>query len=309
MEKLLSLPYFRNTKNPNWLVFFRITVAAFCLIHFFSILPDLNNFLSNNGYVLPDVTHAIVSHIIPTVYDLNILTAKYLHIPSCLGLFSAIYITFLMFLMTGFCTRASAFIVVIVHLIFVNSMNFFTYGVDYFCNIALFYCLIFPVGKYFSIDSFILRKLGKTVKYNPLIENLCLRMLQIHLCIAYFFSGFDKVIGFNWWNGESIWKAIHLSYDPQVINVDKLSKTPIFLIAGWGTLLLEMLYPVFMNIRKTRRITLALIISMHVAIALFLGLFFFSTMMIILSVSAYYIPYTKIESTQREKELVYAQLL
>jgi predicted DCC family thiol-disulfide oxidoreductase YuxK len=155
---------------------------------------------------------------------------------------------------------------------------------------ALFYCIIFPVGNKGSLSNFLFKKDNR--KTDVVYANICLTVLQVHMCIIYFFSGFDKILGFNWWNGESIWKALHLSYSPRLINVDFLSGTPIFAIVGWGTIVLEMLYPVFMNIKRTRNIWLILVISLHVSIAIFLGLFFFSAFMIILSISAYYIPFT-----------------
>jgi len=76
------------------------------------------------------------------------------------------------------------------------------------------------------------------------------------------------------------------------IDLDFLYKTPIFLIAGWGTIIVEMFYPLFINIHKTRKAWLIATIGFHVMIAFFMGLYFFSAMMIIFSVTTYYIPFT-----------------
>ena len=116
-------------------------------------------------------------------------------------------------------------------------------------------------------------------------------LLQMNMCIAYFFGGFDKILGPNWHNGESIWKAIHMIETPHILSLDSFSNTPLFAILGWLTIITELGYMFFMNIPKIRMYGLAAIISMHLFIAVFLGLFFFSGFMIILSLSAYYAPY------------------
>ncbi|MBA3829035.1 MAG: HTTM domain-containing protein [Taibaiella sp.] len=313
MKKILSkYVFFSNTGNTDWLVFFRITVSAFCLLQFIAIIPDINNFIGGNAYVVPDIVDVHVGGIFPTINTLNNLSLKYLDVSFAVNYFCIMYIVALLCLVAGFFTRPMAIVAAFFHLTFISSIDFFAYGVDFFCTIALFYCVVFPVGRYLSIDSFIRTRRGKYKKPDPIAVVLCLRVLQIHLCIAYFFSGLLKLIGFNWWNGESIWKSIHLSFCPNIINIDFLSHTPIFLIIGWGTIITEMLYPLFINIKKTRPIWLILVVGLHLSIALFIGLFLFSTFMIILSVSAFYIPYMKIKipySESKVNELVYANII
>jgi hypothetical protein len=297
--KIAEIAYFNSSRNESWLVFFRITVSAFCILHILSILPDIHNFLSDNAYVLPNIIDAYSLRISPTIYTLSKFLEKYMHITSQLVVvkwFISCYVAALLCLLVGFRTRFAAIIALVLHVILNTSMEFYLYGVDFFCTIALFYCLVFPVGRHYSVDRYIRIKRGKQLKpSDPILTNICLRLLQIHLCIAYFFGGFEKIIGYNWWNGESIWKALHLSYSPTYVkNVNQLAHYPwIFVSLGWLTIITEMLYPVCMNIKFTRKFWLALIIGMHIIIAIILGLFFFSTFMIILSVTAYYLPYSK----------------
>lgn len=123
-------------------------------------------------------------------------------------------------------------------------------------------------------------------------------MFQLHLTLVYFFSGFDKVLGFNWRNGESIWKAINLPSANQDFNFDFsfLTEYPILLVAiGWLTIVVEMFYPVFIWISKFREFWLFLTISMHLGIALVLNLYFFSTLMIIWNITNFY--FVKNEAT------------
>ena len=98
-------------------------------------------------------------------------------------------------------------------------------------------------------------------------------------------------MGFNWWNGESIWKAINLPFANNDFNFNfsVLAHHPILLIIiGWTTILIEMLYPIFIWIPKTRKTWLYLTISMHLGIALILNLYIFSAMMIIWNLTNFY---------------------
>jgi ABC-type amino acid transport system permease subunit len=58
-------------------------------------------------------------------------------------------------------------------------------------------------------------------------------------------------------------------------------------IASVGTLVIEMGYPIFMNVPRTRLVWLLFTVMMHIGIGVTLGLWLFAAIMIVLSVSAY----------------------
>lgn len=37
--------------------------------------------------------------------------------------------------------------------------------------------------------------------------NLALRLINVHMCVIYFFAGTSKLQGTAWWNGEAMWRA------------------------------------------------------------------------------------------------------
>ena len=115
----------------------------------------------------------------------------------------------------------------------------------------------------------------------------------------YFFSGFDKIIGPTWRNGEAIWKSLHSHNYYNLFNLDFLATGPFFLLIGWATVVTEMLYPLGMQAAISRRYWGAAVLGMHVFIALFMGLFFFAAMMIVLNLSAWYAPYWQLENLRR----------
>src|SRR5690606_23775260 len=119
-----------------------------------------------------------------------------------------------------------------------------------------------------------------------------LRVLQLHLCLVYFFSGISKIIGHTWRNGEALYKALGLPAMPPLFSLDgvmaALGEHPlIFLIGGWAVFLLELLYPAAVWYRPTNRIWLYGILMMHAATALLIGLYHFSALMLLLNYTAF----------------------
>ena len=281
--------------NPQWLLFLRITVAALTLVHFGAIQPDFANLYGSDGFVKPDIMNAQTAWYHLTVYKIfGWLTAidKSVSFDVVLRGLRFVYPIALVGLAVGFCTRISAVVSVLLHLVFINSITLYQYGVDSYATILLFYCVLFPVGKYFSVDSFIFKsKTGVFTQYTEGGTNRYLYLIQTHLCIAYFFSGFDKILGENWRNGEALWKAVTSYNELGLVDFTPLYNTPTFFIMGWATICIEMLYPVFINIKKTREIWLVLTIGLHLSIMVTMGLFFFSAVMIVFNLVAYCVPY------------------
>lgn len=274
---------------PGWLFFFRINIAGFALLHFLSIQPDFADLYSYKSYVYPDILDASYDHLTPTFYSLQAFLQQ-MHLPlsyETLVSFSRFaYPVVLLLLIVGAGTRVSAVLSLFFQLLFLGSIHLYQYGVDFFTTIGLFYCCVFPVGSIYSVDDR-LRKKPASVPHHILY----LRLLRAHLGIAYFFSGFDKALGPSWLNGEALWKALHAHNYYSIVSLDFTPQSWFFAAASWITLILEMGYAVCMNLPRLRKYWLAGILLMHLGIALFMGLFFFSALMIILNLAAYYVPY------------------
>ncbi|MCW3463536.1 HTTM domain-containing protein [Chitinophaga nivalis] len=273
---------------PNWLFFFRVNIAGFALLHFLAIQPDFADLYSYKGYIYPDIMDTTTDYISPTLVSLQNWLHR-IHLPVAyepLLLFCRIaYPVALIALIGGIFTRISAVAALLLQLLLIKSIHLYEYGIDGYTTFALFYCCIFPVGAVYSWDNKRKRKM-------PLPDHRpFLFLLRAHLGIAYFFSGFDKVIGVTWRNGEALWKALHSHNYYSLFSLDFLADTPFFVVSGWATIIVEMGYGLFMNLRPTRRYWLYAIILLHVFIAFFMGLFFFSALLILLNLTAYYVPY------------------
>lgn len=278
--------------NPVWISSFRIYGSLIFLFHFLSILPDFQTFWGQNAIVNPDIMDANIDNLMPTIYDIHQLINKYaaLGFQTVANTVAIIYIISLISLALGLMSKISAAIALLTHLVLMQSINIFIYGVDYMTTISLFYLLIFPVGKYHSLDNYLLKKSNS----DNFEQGIYLRIFQIHWCLAYFFSGLSKALGPTWWNGEAIWKALNSYNQASLFNPELWVHYPyIITFLGILTVLLELLFPIGVSVKILRKPWIVSIILMHIAIGALLGLYFFSIVMILINLVGFWFPYFK----------------
>lgn len=186
-------------------------------------------------------------------------------------------------LLAGLFCRPAAIVAWFLYLSSVKSGNLFAYGVDNFTVIGLFYLMVAPLPDQWALD----RCRPERASADPTRLGFHLRVLQIHLCLIYFFGGITKATGWGWWNGASIWRA--LSGPPfDIVPLHFLvSLRALLPVAGILVCLIETGYPVFIWKKKTRTLWLGSVIGMHLAIGLTMGLYLFSLVMIVLNLAAF----------------------
>lgn len=279
--------FFVSDGQTEFLAFFRVSAGIVILLHFCSTILDFDTLFSSHSIVPQDIMSAFTPDWVITLPKIvQYLEKLGLSEPHTLLLFKGLFITCCLTLILGIYGRISAALLLLLQLSVTKGGSFFVYGVDFFTSMSLFYLILFPADRYFSIRTYFRQKPLKAENFMPVK-----RMFQLHLSIAYFFSGFDKLLGFNWRNGEAIWKAINLPYANRDFFFDFtwLANHPLALIIiGWSTVFIEMLYPVFIWIVPTRKLWLFLTVMMHVGIALALNLYYFSAIMIVWNLTNFY---------------------
>ena len=279
--------FFKQDHQTEFLSFFRVAIGIVILLQFTAVLPDFDKLFSSSSIIPQD----IMSVFNP---DWLITFSKIVSFLQNFGIEegTTILITKVSFIMlcisiiTGFYSRISTIFLLILQIALLKGSSFFAYGADFFTSMSLFYLILFPADQHFSLRNFIFsRKPGQT-NSTPVK-----RLFQIHISIAYFFSGLDKALGFNWWNGESIWKAIHLPYSNRDLNIDfswLIEHSYLLSFIGWSTIIIEMCYPFFIWYKPTQKTWLFLTVSMHIGIALVLNLYYFSAIMIVWNITNFY---------------------
>lgn len=280
--------FFFAPESGSALAFFRIAIALFVMVKFFSFYGDLLNIFGSQGFVKGDVVHILLADFMPRLSWFTEAASGWGlgEVQAIYGLFYA-FMVILVLLMFGFQSRLMAILALVIHLMFFNAGRMFMYGVDYFSTSALFYCVIMPIGQFYSLDNY----LRQRPQNASLVPAFFIRVLQLHLCLVYFFGGFSKTLGVHWWNGEAIWRAVSIPGFYQ-LDLSWLAEVP-WLATGLGYLVLviELGYPVLIWFRAIRPIFLLLVGGMHLGIGVAMGLHYFAALMILLNIAAFGWPY------------------
>lgn len=272
-----------------WLSLLRFGLGAQVTLYAWSLRTDWNDLFTSRGQGLIDrvLSEAILSS--QTAWTPRL--GWWVKAGHGLGLSEAATLSFLWFalliagllLLGGWACRTAAVTAWLLHLCTAKSGLLFSYGVDNFTTIGLFYLMIAPLPDALSLQA---RIRGRRA-VAPERIGFHRRVLQLHLCLIYFFGGLAKCLGAGWWNGESIWRA--LSRQPFDLVPPSVLLRGAALLAPVGILvcLLETSYPLFIWSRRTRAIWLSAVVGMHLAIGLTMGLKLFALALIVLNLAAF----------------------
>jgi hypothetical protein len=197
------------------------------------------------------------------------------------------YLASLLLSTVGLGTRYFTVLAWFCHALATGSTFITEYGVDFFATSGLFYCALAPVGR-LSLDHL----LWKTKVRETYWATALLRILQLQLACVYFDSGVIKIFGAQWWSGEAIWQSLmHPRFHPESVTYaydwSVLARHAwIAQATSWAVVLLELTYPFAMPF-TIRRFWVNPIIFLHICIALFLGLWFFSGAMIVFNMAGF----------------------
>jgi hypothetical protein len=286
-ERLLEFLFPSGT--DNWLAALRVGLGFQVTFYSLSLRNDWNYLLSGTASSLinrhlAEGLLSVESHFVPRLGWLVSLAAQ-------VGLdeektLSAAWICLLAAgcgLLLGLVCRFSAVLAWLIHLCAAKSGGFVSYGVDNFMTIGLFYLMLSPLPDRYSVD-WGLRELRPK---NPQLLGFWRRVLQLHLCVIYFFSGLTKCLGTGWWDGSNIWRTL-IRPPFNIIDPDILVRGQfVFPMVGVVICLLETGYPFFIWGNKTRSIWLICICGMHILIGLAMGMWLFSFVMIVLNIAAF----------------------
>jgi hypothetical protein len=281
--------WFFFSSSDCWLSILRIGLGLQLGLYAFSLHADWRYLLAGTGrgLVSRDLAEALLSLESPIIPRLGWLVAagKQLGLSETAVLDLTWYGLTLasLFLLIGLFCRPFAIVAWFLHLCSVKGGGLVTYGVDALTTIGLFYLMLSPLPDRLSLDY----RLRKEQLRSPQFLGFWRRVLQLHLCFIYFFSGLTKALGAGWWNGANLWRAL-IRPPFAIISAEILVRAKyIFPIAGIAVWILEIGYAFFIWHGKTRRAWLLGILLMHAGIGIAMGMYLFASVMIVLNLAAF----------------------
>ncbi|MBM3993895.1 MAG: hypothetical protein FJ303_07060 [Planctomycetes bacterium] len=244
--------------------------------------------------------------------------------PTAMAIVHGLIIAVAVCFTIGFCTRISSALLWFASLCYIHRNPTVLFGVDTMMTILLFYLMMGPCAACYSVDRWIAQwwasakahvvawwygLLGQPGPQNlappdpvpddpePTISaNVVIRLLQIHVCIIYFYAGVSKLQGQSWWNGTAIWQTLgNYEFAPMQFDLyltflkflgsNQLVYDGFMTFGGLFTLAFEIGYAFLIWRPSLRWLFLAAAILLHGGIGLFMGLKTFSLMMLVLNMA------------------------
>jgi len=261
----------QTNEKAFYLAFLRVALSTWYLAHFFFRWQGLELFYSNHSSIAVNPSSSLyLFHINPELIKQHYLILVY----TCIGLLIANILGI---------GRNIISVALFLALLLLNGINDrITNGGDVMALLLAFYLAIANTFSYFTLFKRKPFSEPKERVYN-LLSNLAAYSIMINLALAYFFAGLFKLVDPYWQNGT----ALHYFLNDDRYSVfaagQKYVEFPaIFLyIINYGTLLLELTFPVLICYKKYRSWVLLLCFIMHLGIYTFLMVYAMSVTFVI----------------------------
>ena len=270
--------------NPATLSMIRVLAGMMLFYTHLVWSFDLSAFFGQNGWLPSQLMHDMHQYTNNGQPRLIWSYFDYIQSPSILWTahIAALFVFF--FLMIGFFSRIMAVLAFVIAVSYANRVTpgaFF--GLDMINCLLAMYLMLGPCGARYSLDRIWRLRRGGPVEVAPSVTaNLAIRLLQVHMCIIYLFSGLGKLQGQSWWSGEAAWiSSANLEYQ-YLIDMTRLANHPWLInlmthtIAFWELTYCALVWP-----RLTRPWVLLLAVFVHGGIALAYGMPTFGLVMLI----------------------------
>jgi hypothetical protein len=271
--------------NASTLSVIRVLAGAMLLYTHAVWSLDLKAFFGPQGWLPSELMHAAHQatsgpdgpvHLAWTYFD-------YIHSPTVLLAAHVAALAVFFLLMVGFFSRTMALLAWLIAVSYANRITpGACFGLDKInCMLAL-YLVLGPCGSRYSIDRLWRLRRGAPPEAPPSVgANVAVRLIQLHLCIVYLFSGMAKLQGDMWWSGDAVWYSVaNLEY--QSLDLTWLARHPLVVnLITHVIVLWELSYCALVWPRLTRPWVLLMAVLVYGATAIGLGMATFGLAMLI----------------------------
>jgi hypothetical protein len=192
-----------------------------------------------------------------------------------------LYVLFLILLLLmvfGLLNRMGNVLVFLLHLGFLQRNPAIIYGADLVTTCWLFYLCFMRSQEHFTLRPWLKFLKAKEIG-SDLLSGVGFRLVQIHLCVIYGYTGLEKLKGETWWEGTAVWYVV--SNDNIVpFNMEFFQHAPsLIALMTFSTLIFEVYFPLAIWLKPLRNFWLFLGLCLHSLSAIFMGLIFFAPIM------------------------------
>jgi len=262
--------------DPATLCAIRIAAGAMLLYTHIVWSEGLEDFFLPTGWISPAAASSVARDNYAWSYFWLIRTPGVLWTAHSAALVAFALLTL------GLFTRAAAIVSFLAAVSYVNRVPGAQFGLDQINLMLALYLIIGPSGACYSLDRWrALRRNPATPIGRTVSANLAIRLIQVHMCVIYFFAGLSKLGGQFWWRGDALWGAVaNLEY--QSIDLTWLAAWPKLVAIMTGiTAFWELFFCVLVWVPRLRPLVLVVAIPLHLGIAFGMGMITFGLVMLI----------------------------
>lgn len=188
----------------------------------------------------------------------------------------------------GLFSRVTSVLSFVIALSYVNRVPGALFGLDQINVMLATYLMLGPCGAAYSLDRLrAARRAGGPLPpaAPSTAANVAVRLVQLHMCIIYFFAGLGKLQGDTWWHGDALWgAAANLEY--QTVDLTWLADHPLLTaFLTQATAYWELFFCVLVWPRLLRPLVLFIALPLHLSIGICMGLMTFGLVMPIALIS------------------------
>lgn len=276
--------------DPATLSLIRILAGAMLFYTHLVWTRGLDDFLGPNSWLQPEAVQSYMNSVSDNLNTPAVETSfawSYLWLIKSNGLLWTVHLAGLVvfaMLTIGWYSRITSVLAYAITVAYVNRLPGSLFGLDQINALLAMYLMFGPSGARYSVDRWLAtRQLGAAAApVAPSVgANIATRLMQLHMCVIYFFAGISKLQGPAWWNGSALWGAVaNLEY--QSIELTWLATWPMTVaLMTHVTIAWEVSYCALVWPRLTRPIVIALALPLHLGIAFGLGMITFGLAMLI----------------------------
>lgn len=266
--------------DPATLCLIRILAGAMLLYTHAVWTIGLTDFFGPDSWTSPAAARAAMPEGSPYAWSYFWVIKS----PATLWLAHIAALVVFALLTLGLFSRVTAVLAYLMAVSYVNRVPGSLFGLDQINCLLAMYLMLGPCGALFSLDRLRVPRAadGSRPPVPPSVAaNLALRLIQVHMCIIYFFAAMGKLRGDSWWAGDAMWLSVaNLEY--QSLDLTWLANYPLLsALTTQMTVYWELFFCVLIWPRLTRPIMLTLAVPVHLGIAFFMGMITFGLIMLV----------------------------
>lgn len=264
--------------DPATLCAIRVCAGAMLLYTHLVWTIGLDDFFGTTGWLSAEAVRSYQADSTFTWSYHWLLTS-----PAALWGAHAVALVVFALLMLGLYSRVVSVLAYLIAVSYVNRVPGSLFGLDQINAMLAMYLIVGPSGARYSLDRWFARRhRSATLEAPPSIgANISTRLIQLHMCVIYFFAGISKLQGPSWWDGSALWGAVG-NYEYQSIDMTWMASWPLLISSMTHiTVLWELSYPALVWPRLTRPLVIFVAVPLHMGIALFLGMPTFGLIMLV----------------------------